>query len=93
MPRTKKHRLQAAAAARAAKARRKKALPDDNLDIEITNHPSLPNGEEGTATSAVMPHLFPGSHSDSEDECGWDGTVNNVPTSDSDSDFEPDSYR
>jgi hypothetical protein len=55
------------------KARRKKAPPDDNLDIETTNHPSLPNGEESTAISAVMLYTFPGSHSGSEDECGWDG--------------------
>jgi hypothetical protein len=108
MSRRKNYRLRAAATARAAKARKKKAPPNvsNNLDVEpeVTeytssqamqeasqaNQPRTPDGEECIAVSdgAVSNLLL-----DSDDECGWDGTVNHVPTSesDSDSDFEPGS--
>jgi hypothetical protein len=90
------------------KLAKKKVSPNvsNNLDVEPevtgytssqamqetsrTNQPRTPDGEECIAVSdgAVSNLLL-----DSDDECGWDGTVNHVPTSESDnySDFEPGS--
>jgi len=102
MSRPKEYRLQAAAAARAAKARKKNASPNvsNNLDVEpevaVTEHTSSRATQESSQTNQPSPPndavsdllLDLGS-----DECGWDGTVNHVPASesDSDSDFEPSS--
>jgi hypothetical protein len=58
-----------------------------------TSHPSLPGGEECIAVSDnAVSNLLLDSGPDS-DECGWNGTVNHVAISesDSDSDFEPSS--
>jgi hypothetical protein len=103
MSHRKNYRLQATATARAAKARKKKAPPNvsNNLDVEpeVTeytssqamqevsqaNQPRTPDGEECIAVSdgAVSNSLL-----DSDDECGWDGTVNHIPTSECDSDSD-----
>jgi hypothetical protein len=95
MSRRKNYRLRAAATARAAKARKRMVSPNvsNNLDVEPevaeytssqamqetsrTNQPRTPDGEECIAVSdSAVPNLL----LDSDDECGWDGTVIHVRT-------------
>src|ERR1700759_1553290 len=74
MARTKKHKKQAAARARAHLHQQEVILPTESQDFASEMVPESPSSVEIDSCNE-------------DEECGWDGTINHWLSSDSSSDF------